>query len=841
MATYNLTIGADAVVGTGVGDVFEGVISPGATGGVDTLDGAGGNDLFRLGAGSAGTIDGGAGIDTVAATGQDLGDTAFNNVEVLDVTGAVVMATVSQILSFSSITNSNATGGQIKIDLIGPGGTIDFTNLVIGAFFVCVPGFFGVTSGVTITGTHNGDILAGSSFDDVIRGGGGADQFQDGTGYGLGGDDEIYGDAGNDTFLFSGFSGLANGGGDNDQFLISRYGGDVVSGVIDGGDGVDTVTAYKQDNPNPDYASLGTATYLNVEVLDAPDFITYATIAQLSAFGTITNSTGANSRVYFSLTGAGGTLDFSTRVTGAHSAYVANAGVTSGYTVTGSANSDEFHGSGFNDTFKGGGGSDYLDGKGGVDTVDYSDKTAAVVVTLNGPTHATVTVGGVGEDTVLNVENVIGGSAADTLNGDVNANMLTGGAGDDALTGGAGADTLNGGANNDTYVQATNDDVLMEAVGGGVDTVTVAAASFTLTTGVEIERIVGLSAAGQALTGNAFDQTITGAVGTDTLIGGDGDDSLEGGGGDDLLGGGLGSDTVSYAGSSAGVTVLLYRTTAQNTIGAGVDTLTGFEHIVGSGLADKLVGDGNGNRIEGGGGADTLDGGAGDDAMYGGGGNDGMRGSAGADHYDGGLGVDVVNFDQSTGVRVFLDATGTNGLSAVGDTFVDVENIIGSLTGADWLVGQGSANRLTGNGGDDKLWGRGGIDQLEGGAGNDELMGGTGADAMVGGTGIDRFVFDQKPLLASERDRITDFEAGIDKLQVDASLFGGGLVAGGPVTLVANATPSSAGQAAGVFLYDTDTGFLSWDADGQGAGAAVLFVWLQNLPVLTAGDFIVVA
>ena len=66
-------------------------------------------------------------------------------------------------------------------------------------------------------------------------------------------------------------------------------------------------------------------------------------------------------------------------------------------------------------------------------------------------------------------------------------------------------------------------------------------------------------------------------------------------------------------------------------------------------------------------------------------------------------------------------------------------------------------------------------------------------------------------------------------------------MAGGAVQLVSGANPTSAGFAAGVFLYDTDDGFLRWDADGQGAGTAVAFFRLQNLPTLTAADFVVVA
>ena len=66
-----------------------------------------------------------------------------------------------------------------------------------------------------------------------------------------------------------------------------------------------------------------------------------------------------------------------------------------------------------------------------------------------------MTVGGVAEDTIKNIENVYGGSGADTLTGDGLANVLYGGSGNDLLKGGAGADTLNGGGDIDTADYAT--------------------------------------------------------------------------------------------------------------------------------------------------------------------------------------------------------------------------------------------------------------------------------------------------------------------------------------------------------------------------------------------------
>ena len=68
-------------------------------------------------------------------------------------------------------------------------------------------------------------------------------------------------------------------------------------------------------------------------------------------------------------------------------------------------------------------------------------------------------------------------------------------------------------------------------------------------------------------------------------------DTLEGNSGTNVLAGGAGIDTVSYQHALAGVTVSLALTTAQNTLGAGTDTLSGFEHLIGSAFNDTLIGD----------------------------------------------------------------------------------------------------------------------------------------------------------------------------------------------------------------------------------------------------------
>ena len=61
--------------------------------------------------------------------------------------------------------------------------------------------------------------------------------------------------------------------------------------------------------------------------------------------------------------------------------------------------------------------------------------------------------------------------------------------------------------------------------------------------------------------------------------------------------------------------------TAQNTVGAGSDTLTSIENLTGSAFNDTLTGDDD-NVINGRAGNDTLNGGAGNDTLDGGTGTD---------------------------------------------------------------------------------------------------------------------------------------------------------------------------------------------------------------------------
>ncbi|WP_245259465.1 calcium-binding protein [Methylobacterium sp. 10] len=101
-----------------------------------------------------------------------------------------------------------------------------------------------------------------------------------------------------------------------------------------------------------------------------------------------------------------------------------------------------------------------------------------------------------------------------------------------------------------------------------------------------------------------------------------------------------------------------------------------------------------------------------DDALYGKGGDDVLEGGAGGDTLDGGAGIDTASYSGAgAGVTADLGGTVTGTGDAAGDTFIDMEKLVGS-TFADTLIGNTDDNTLTGNGGGDALYGMGGNDRL---------------------------------------------------------------------------------------------------------------------------------
>jgi Ca2+-binding RTX toxin-like protein len=648
MATYRLTTASEAKTGSNNADIFDGYKDDdglGETGGTDTLSGRGGDDLFLLKSeySLGGLIDGGEGTDTVRAYGFDLGSLTFQNVEVLSVESFEFGASITQLNAFSTITSSLAGLSRIKFYLFDSGGTIDVSGrMALGKAVEF--NALGLSSGYNATGTDQADVFKNSNFNDVVHGGLGADSFwgayQDGS---SGGTDQLYGDGGGDIFY------------------LRRQ-----SGTIDGGAGLDTVVAYQVTSGfGSRLGDLGDATFLNVEKLSSGPNITFATIAQLNSFAAITGG-NVDKLIQFDVNGgAGGVIDFSTKLKLANEhVWLRAYRATSAVDVTGTARDDILTGSAYDDKLSGGDGNDYLGGAdfvtgangkdtliggGGSDTyyVDSTDKLFDLV----GPAGGVDTVISTASYDLANTVRLQGEFENLTLSGYLGAenpstygygngldNTLTGNGGNNYLDGRAGADHLIGGAGDDRFVVDNAGDVVQENIlrNDGIDSV-LSSVEFDLG---DPNRAIGFvenltlqgtgsingfgSESDNKLTGNAGDNVLDGRVGRDVMIGLGGNDTyyVEGVWDRVVEADAGGIDTVYASGSFS-----LASHFAESLLLIGEDPANG----TGNQLNNAIVGNSSNNVINGGGGEDTLTGGDGNDAMNGGAGRDFMIGESGGD------------------------------------------------------------------------------------------------------------------------------------------------------------------------------------------------------------------
>ncbi|MBA3756075.1 MAG: calcium-binding protein [Nitrosomonas sp.] len=499
-----------------------------------------------------------------------------------------------------------------------------------------------------------------------------------------------------------------------------------------------------------------------------------------------------------------------------------------------------------NDALDGGGNSGGKFGGGSGDTASYAKATDAVIVDL----FAGTATGGAGDDTLINVENIIGSAFSDTLIGDFNANELYGGKGDDTLLGGDGDDILTGGLGNDFLDGGKfgNDTASYSDATGAVTvnlltgTATGAAGKDTL---FEIENIFGSSYAdtltggvnGNQLYGGAGNDSLSGGDGFDTLHGDAGDDSLNGGNGDDWLDGGDGNDmlnggagggdTADYSNAASSINVNLLTGIA--TGGLGSDTLLNIEHVNGSfSASNTLTGNASSNQLTGGFNKDTLSGGAGDDTFLGFDGDDTLNGGTGADSMDGGSGNDSYMVDNVDDVVTEFSFGGLDKVSSsiTYTLSTEVENL--TLTGASATngAGNGKANVIAGNAANNQLNGKGGNDTLDGGAGNNVLTGGTGNDVF-------------KFTTTGHTDKITDYNVANDTIQLENGVFTALTTAG---SLAANqfVIGTQAIDNNDFVIYNDVTGSLLYDADGNGAGAAIEIAGVGVGLAMTNADIVVI-
>ncbi|HYE43945.1 MAG TPA: hypothetical protein VEA15_11175, partial [Caulobacteraceae bacterium] len=598
----------------------------------------------------------------------------------------------------------------------------------------------GSTGGEGQPGTYdslrNFEAVRGSAFNDTIYGDEHANFLEGGKG-----DDWIDGHMGDDTWVFGTGDGHDTfvhftGGGTEDRIQVKGYTGYQSIQQV----GADTLITFS-----------ATDSVLLVDVqassVTADDFVWGQAFARLNEMG------GTE----------GGETVVGTEGSDRIDAWSGND------VVDGRGGADFLYGGYGDDRLTGGAGNDLLDGGDGTDTADYSATAQAISVNLS--LVSAQGTGGSGVDTLLSIENLFGGLGGDTLTGNAAANDIRGGEGADVIAGAGGNDYLTGGAGNDVFVFAqggghdtiwdfnagSDDRINVSGFGGytlrqaGGDTLvvfddnhsillkfvqasTLTSADFNITaapnqiTGTGAGEALDGTSAGDRIEGLGGDDSLRGMGGDDTVLGGEGDDLLDGGVGDDTLDGGAGVDTADYHTFASAVTVSLALAGAQNTVGAGTDTLAGIENLIGGFGDDQLTGDGDANRLTGGAGADRLDGGAGDDLLTGG---------AGADALIGGSGYDRASYAAAAAAISINLTTGAHTGEAMGDAFSGVEQVVLSAHG-DTFTGSASGDGADGGAGSDSLMGAGGDDVLSGGDGNDRLVGGAGNDALDGGAGTDQ-------------------------------------------------------------------------------------------------------
>ena len=213
--------------------------------------------------------------------------------------------------------------------------------------------------------------------------------------------------------------------------------------------------------------------------------------------------------------------------------------------LNGADGHDTLNGGADNDIVDGGLGNDLIGGGTGIDTVDYSWRTEALRIYINGA--ASSGQSNEFDNIQLDVENAVGGFGNDYIVGSRGANLLVGGPGNDTLIGGAGDDVLDGGLNADVMFG-----------GLGKDTVTYASRRAKIIASInnaandgeigendnilnDVENLIGGSG-NDLLIGSTFANKLSGGAGNDTLKGGKGNDTLVGGPGIDRLEGGDGND-----------------------------------------------------------------------------------------------------------------------------------------------------------------------------------------------------------------------------------------------------------------------------------------------------------
>jgi Ca2+-binding RTX toxin-like protein len=433
--------------------------------------------------------------------------------------------------------------------------------------------------------------------------------------------------------------------------------------------------------------------------------------------------------------------------------------------------------------------------------------------------------------------NIYGGEGNDTIrNIGAGVGYLYGGTGNDTAHGGTSFDNIYGEVGNDLlvggefdYTAATNTGIIV-AFNGEVS------GEDTLYGGDETDGLYGLDGNDYLYGGEGNDgggdilvahpgtlnSTLTiasglyGGAGNDYLDGGRGNDYLDGGTGNDTMIGGVGNDAfvVDSVGdvvveTSGGGTLDIVYTAISYNLAAGVDVE--FMQTTNAALttAINLVG----NAV-----SQTVTGNAGVNNLIGGGGNDTLRGLGGNDNYFVDSQSDIIDEVGGGGALDRVYTTATYALAA-DDNIEFLATTNAALTTAINLVGNSVNQTIVGNAGSNAIYG---------GLGNDNLQGLGGADFFMFNTALGANNID------------TLYFTVADTVNLENAIFTG-LTGTGTLStnqFVSN-TSGLATTATQHIIYESDTGNLYYDSNGNAAGGSVVFAHLAAGLAVTSADFFI--
>ncbi|WP_150049244.1 calcium-binding protein [Methylomonas rhizoryzae] len=736
----------------------------------------------------------------------------------------------------------------------------------------------------TISGGLGNDSLKGGDGNDTLNGNDGDDTLNDTSGW-----NTFYGGAGNDSITGQGV--LVGGTGDD---VLTGSGGSYAtwSGQtyqFNVGDGKDTLIEYGSND------AYFVANYGNKDVLQFGAGIHPADVARIRVGNdlvfklndadqvTVKDWFVSSDRYIEEIQFADGSKW--TVATLQSLPTILNGG-DGNDNLTGWAGVDTISGGLGNDSLKGGDGNDTLNGNDGDDT-------------LNDTSGWNTFYGGAGNDSITGQGVLVGGTGDDVLTGS-GGSYATWSGQTYQFNVGDGKDTLIEYGSNDAYFVANygNKDVLQFGAGihpadvarirvgndlvfklNDADQVTVK--DWFVSSDRYIEEIqfadgskwtvATLQSLPTILNGGDGNDNLTGWAGVDTISGGLGNDSLKGGDGNDTLNGNDGDDTLN-------------DTSGWNTFygGAGNDSITGQGVLVGGTGDDVLTGSGGSYatwsgqtyQFNVGDGKDTLIEYGSNDAYFVAnyGNKDVLQFGAGIHPADVArirVGNDLVfklnDADQVTVKDWFVSsdryieeiqfADGSKWSQAT-----ILSGILSQLSGTDvgeHVLGTSASESISGLAGDDFVSGMDGNDLIDGGLGNDQLMGGSGNDRIFGGLGDDTIsgelgndrlfggggsdIFQFSSFGSINADIIADFLPSNDIIELDHTLLSQ-LSTTGVLSdeLFIKGDGVTASDENDFVLYDTATGTLYYDADGNGAEEAQEIVTLVGAPSITAADIVVV-